>query len=307
MSIKHYFGTDGIRGKVGVPPISADWALKLGWALGSVLRVQQGAGKPGTPKLRVLIGKDTRISGYMFESAIEAGLCAAGVNPGLLGPMPTPAIAYLTRALGAQAGIVISASHNSYTDNGFKFFSAEGTKFSDELELAIEAKLAEPMTTVSSLEIGKAFRVVDAVSRYRLFCESILTGELDLSGYRLVVDCAHGATYHIAPALFRQLGAEVIELSTKPDGLNINEACGATHPKPLQAKVIETSAHLGFAFDGDGDRLVMVDQEGTVVDGDELLLVLAKWYRDRGILSNGGIVGTLMSNFGLEKACSTTA
>jgi len=297
---KRYFGTDGIRGKVGVPPISADWALKLGWALGRVLMESQ-ASEP--KKLRVLIGKDTRISGYMFESALEAGLCAAGVNPGLLGPMPTPAIPCLIASLDAQAGIVISASHNRYTDNGFKFFSAAGTKFSDEMEYAIEKKLGEPMTTVSAVELGKAFRVVDAVSRYRQFCTSTLTGPLDLSGYKIVVDCAHGATYHIAPALFRQWGAEILELNVKPDGLNINEACGATNLKGLQAKVLETKADLGLAFDGDGDRLMMVDQTGAVVDGDELLFILAKWYQMRGSLTSGGIVGTAMSNFGLEKAC----
>ncbi|MEY3183015.1 MAG: phosphoglucosamine mutase, partial [Pseudomonadota bacterium] len=246
-------------------------------------------------------GKDTRISGYMFESALEAGLCAAGVDPGLLGPMPTPAIAYLTRQQ-ADAGIVISASHNPYADNGFKFFSSDGTKLSDDLELAIEAQLEKPMTTVSATELGKAFRVVDAVKQYQAFCASILLKSSQLSGLKLVVDCANGATYHIAPDLLSRLGATVIPIFVKPDGLNINESCGATYPYGLQERVLAEKADVGIAFDGDGDRVVMVDHTGTLVDGDELLFILAKQYQSLGQLS-GGVVGTLMSNLGLEMAC----
>lgn len=297
---RQYFGTDGIRGKVGLAPISADWALKLGWAVGCVLKARRSPDSNERP--HVLIGKDTRISGYMFESALEAGLCASGVDPGLLGPMPTPAIAYLTRFLKADAGIVISASHNPYADNGFKFFSADGTKLSDAVELAIEAQLDKPMTTVSATQLGKAFRVVDAVEQYQQFCESVFLQSPQLSGLKLVVDCANGATYHIAPNLLSRLGATVIPLYVKPDGLNINESCGATYPGELQARVLAEKADLGIAFDGDGDRVVMVDHTGSLVDGDELLFILAMQYQATGRLE-GGIVGTLMSNLGLEMAC----
>jgi phosphoglucosamine mutase len=300
---RRYFGTDGIRGKVGIAPISADWALKLGWAVGCVLKAQKKTTSNARP--RILIGKDTRISGYMFESALEAGLCAAGVDPGLLGPMPTPAIAYLTR-LKADAGIVISASHNPYADNGFKFFSADGTKLSDALELAIEAQLDKPMTTVSATQLGKAFRVVDAVEQYQQFCESIFLKSPKLSGLTLVVDCANGATYHIAPNLLSRLGANVISIHVQPDGLNINEACGATYPSGLQAAVLAEKADLGIAFDGDGDRVVMVDHTGMLVDGDELLFILATQYQALGCLERG-VVGTQMSNLGLEMACQAAS
>src|SRR5476649_936696 len=243
---RRYFGTDGIRGRVGVWPITPDFVLKLGWAVGKVL-ARQGSG-------RVLIGKDTRISGYMFESALEAGLSAAGVNTNLLGPMPTPAIAYLTRTLRAQAGIVISASHNPYYDNGIKFFSAQGSKLPDSVEIAIEQQLELPMTTVDSAELGKAVRIVDAPGRYIEFCKSTVSSDITLNGLKLVVDCANGAAYHIAPNVFRELGAEVIEIGVEPDGLNINLNCGAMHPEILRQHVLQEKADLGIALDGDGDR-----------------------------------------------------
>lgn len=289
---RQYFGTDGIRGEVGEYPITPKFVMKLGWAAGKVF-AKQG-------KSKILIGKDTRISGYMFESALEAGLAAAGVDSGLLGPMPTPGIAYLTRTFHADAGIVISASHNPYHDNGIKFFSADGTKLEDEVELEIEKYLDMPMTTVSSDKLGKAFRINDAAGRYIEFCKSTVR-RLKLKGKRIVLDCAHGATYQIAPAVFVELGAEVISIGASPDGLNINKDAGSTSPKNLQQKVIETRADLGIAFDGDGDRVVMVDEKGEIVDGDELLFIMAMHARSRERLG-GGVVGTLMSNLGLELA-----
>src|SRR3989338_8169140 len=256
MTNRSYFGTDGIRGKVGVSLINPEFVLKLGWAAGRVLQHHSSS--------KVLIGKDTRISGYMLESALEAGFSAAGVNVHLLGPMPTPAIAYLTQALRARAGIVISASHNPHYDNGIKFFSHEGTKLSDELELAIEAELAKPMQVVDSVHLGKAYRVPDAPGRYIEFCKSTVPFGMNLRGMKIIVDCAYGATYHIAPNVFRELGAEVIELGTEPDGLNINYNCGATHHEILRTIVKAENAELGIAFDGDGDRVIMVDHKGEV-------------------------------------------
>ena len=292
---RRYFGTDGIRGKVGETPINAEFVLKLGWAAGRVLaRTQGGPGK-------VLIGKDTRISGYMFESALQAGLSAAGVDIHLLGPMPTPAIAYLTRTLHCQAGIVISASHNPYYDNGIKFFSAQGNKLADELELAIEAELGKTMFTVDSAELGKAERVRDAAGRYIEFCKGSIPSIMELRGLKIVVDCAHGATYHVAPNVFRELGAEVITIGVEPDGLNINHDIGSTHPQATQMAVLEHGADLGIAFDGDGDRVIMVDHKGEVADGDELLYIIAKSRMDAGTL-RGAVVGTVMSNLGLEHA-----
>jgi phosphoglucosamine mutase len=290
---RKYFGTDGIRGRVGVAPITAEFILKLGWAVGKVL-ARQGYGK-------VLIGKDTRISGYMFESVLEAGLSAAGVDIHLLGPMPTPAIAYLTRTLRAQAGIVISASHNPYYDNGIKFFSAQGSKLPDALELEIEKQLEEPMTTVDSAELGKAVRIVDAPGRYIEFCKSTVSSDVTLNGLKIVVDCANGAGYHIAPNVFRELGADVIEIGVEPNGLNINLECGATHPEILQQHVLKEKADLGIALDGDGDRVIMVDHEGNILDGDELVYIIAKHRQELGIL-DGGVIGTVMSNLGLEQA-----
>ncbi|MEK7323113.1 MAG: phosphoglucosamine mutase [Pseudomonadota bacterium] len=294
-SQRRFFGTDGIRGKVGATPINAEFVLKLGWAAGRVLaRTQGGPGK-------VLIGKDTRISGYMFESALQAGLSAAGVDIRLLGPMPTPAIAYLTRTLHAQAGIVISASHNPYYDNGIKFFSAQGNKLADELELAIEAELGKPMFTVDSAELGKAERVRDAGGRYIEFCKSTIPSTMEFRGMKIVVDCAHGATYHVAPSVFEELGADVIAIGVEPDGLNINHECGSTHPRAIQAAVLEHGADLGIALDGDGDRLVMVDHRGEVLDGDELLYIIARSRLETGAL-RGAVIGTVMSNLGLEQS-----
>ena len=294
MPRRRYFGTDGIRGRVGRPPITAEFVLRLGWAAGRVLARGSGSG-------RVLIGKDTRISGYMFESALEAGLSAAGIDIRLLGPMPTPAIAYLTRTLHADAGIVISASHNPYYDNGIKFFSREGCKLPDAVEEAIEAELERPFETVDAVGLGKAERVEDAAGRYIEFCKSTLSQVRSLEGLRIVVDCAHGATYHVAPAVFDELGARVHAIGVAPDGLNINAGCGSTQPQALQAAVRERGADLGIAFDGDGDRVVMVDGRGEVVDGDELLWILARGWRRRGRL-RGPVVGTLMTNYGLERA-----
>ncbi|MDM8546052.1 phosphoglucosamine mutase [Candidatus Venteria ishoeyi] len=291
---RKYFGTDGIRGKVGDYPITPDFVLKLGWAAGRVLGNKQH-------RRRVLIGKDTRISGYMLESALEAGLSAAGMHVRLLGPMPTPGIAYLTRTFHASAGIVVSASHNPFQDNGIKFFSHEGFKLPDEVELAIEAEMDKPMTTVAAKELGKAKRIDDAAGRYIEFCKSSISTHLSLTGLKLVVDCAHGATYHIAPNVFLELGAEVIRIGAQPDGLNINQGCGATHTETLQAAVQEHQADLGIALDGDGDRLMMVDSQGREVDGDEILFIIAKARQQSGKLS-GPVVGTLMSNFGLEQA-----
>lgn len=290
---RKYFGTDGIRGRVGDGVMMPDFVLKLGWSIGRVLC--------SNDKNLVLIGKDTRISGYMFESALEAGLSAAGVNSRLLGPMPTPAVAYLTRTLRAAAGIVISASHNPYYDNGVKFFSADGKKLPDNVELEIENQLDQPLEVVSSDQLGKVERINDAAGRYIEFCKSTIPTRIKLNGLKIVVDCAHGATYHIAPNVFTELGAEVISIASEPDGLNINSACGATNPKALRMAVIEHHADLGVAIDGDGDRLIMVDHEGATVDGDELLYVIAQARKAENIL-HGGVVGTLMSNLGLEHA-----
>jgi len=294
--MKKYFGTDGIRGRVGHPPISADWVLKLGWAVGKILR-PDATGR----RTKVLIGKDTRISGYLFESALEAGLSSAGVDTLLLGPMPTPGIAYLTRALRVSVGIVISASHNPYHDNGIKFFSAEGTKLPDETEILIETALETPMVTVDSRSLGKAVRVQDAEGRYIEFCKNTFPSDFDLRGVKLVVDCAHGATYRIAPSVFRELGADVIEMNVKPDGFNINAECGSTYPGPLAERVKQERAQVGIALDGDGDRVILIDETGAVVDGDEILFIIAKWYAETDRLK-GGVVGTLMSNYGLEVA-----
>ncbi len=289
---RRYFGTDGIRGKVGEFPITPEFVLKLGWAVGRVLARGDGG--------KVVIGKDTRISGYMFESALEAGLSAAGVDILLLGPMPTPAIAYLTRTLHADAGIVISASHNPFEDNGIKFFSSDGTKLPDEVELAIEAELDKPMEMAPPASLGKARRVVDAGGRYIEFCKSSFPNTIDLKGMKLVVDCANGATYHVAPNVFRELGAQVLPLANEPDGLNINVNCGSTHPLALREAVLVQGADLGIAFDGDGDRVLMVDHEGEVVDGDELLYIIAAARHMQEKVP--GVVGTLMTNLGMEHA-----
>jgi phosphoglucosamine mutase len=293
MSTKKYFGTDGIRGRVGQFPITPDFMLKLGWAAGMAFR-KMGA-------CRILVGKDTRISGYMFESALEAGLSAAGADVMLLGPMPTPAIAYLTRTFHAEAGIVISASHNPHYDNGIKFFSGQGTKLPDEIELMIEELLDSPMTVEESEKLGKVSRINDAAGRYIEFCKSSVPTSTDFAGLKLVVDCAHGATYKVAPNVFRELGAQVTVLSAAPNGLNINDNCGSTHMGALQAAVVEHGADLGIGFDGDGDRVLMVDHTGAIVDGDELLYIIARDLHERGQLQ-GGVVGTLMSNLGLELA-----
>jgi len=290
MEEKRYFGTDGIRGRAGQPPITAEFMLRLGRAAGRVL----GDGERAT----VLIGKDTRISGYMLESALEAGLLSAGADVRLVGPMPTPAVAYLTRALGASAGIVISASHNPYWDNGVKFFCAKGEKLADDVELAIERELDSGDT--SSPAIGKALRVDDASRRYVAFCRAAVP-DLDLSGMHIVLDCAHGATYHIAPALFAAFGAQVHAIGVQPDGTNINRDCGATHLAALQAEVRTRGADIGIAFDGDGDRVQMVDRNGALADGDDLIYVLACDRHARGAL-RGPVVGTLMTNFGIERA-----
>ncbi len=290
---RKYFGTDGIRGEVGRPPITADFFLKLGWAAGTVL----AGGRRG----KIVIGKDTRISGYMFESVLEAGLTAAGVDAVLLGPMPTPAVAYLTRTLRATAGIVISASHNPYTDNGIKFFSEDGGKLSDDVELAIEAAIDSTMQTVGCTDIGRAVRIDDAAGRYIEFCKSTVPPDLTLQGLRIVVDCAHGATYHIAPSVFSELGAEVVPIGCAPNGLNINDGFGPLAPGALREAVRERRADLGIAFDGDGDRVMMVDGGGELVDGDELLFIIAE-ARHAGGQLNGSVVGTVMTNRGLEVA-----
>ncbi len=290
---RKYFGTDGIRGQVGVYPVTPDFVLKLGWAAGKVF-ARKGRSK-------ILIGKDTRISGYMFEASLEAGLAAAGVDSLLLGPMPTPAIAYLTRTFRADAGIVISASHNPFQDNGIKFFSANGTKLPDEIETAIEAQMEIDMTTVESAQLGKARRVDDAAGRYIEFCKGTVSRAMTLKGLKVVLDCANGATYHIAPKVFSELGAEVLEIGASPDGTNINENSGATAPETMRRIVVAEQADLGIAFDGDGDRVIMVDHNGEIVDGDELLLIIALALKSEGALQ-GGLVGTLMSNFGMELA-----
>lgn len=293
MANRKYFGTDGVRGKVGTYPITPDFALKLGWAAGKVLASQGSR--------TVLIGKDTRISGYMLESALEAGLAAAGLTAAFTGPMPTPAVAYLTRTFRLEAGIVISASHNPYYDNGIKFFSSQGTKLPDDIEEAIEAMLDQPMDCVESADLGKASRISDAAGRYIEFCKSTFPAHLGLDGYKIVVDCANGATYHIVPNVLRELGAEVIEIGTDPNGININEKCGATDVKALQEKVLETKADVGLAYDGDGDRIMMVDHLGNKVDGDQILFIIAREALRSGQLK-GGVVGTLMSNMSLEIA-----
>ncbi|MEE3387310.1 phosphoglucosamine mutase [Alcanivorax sp. DSM 26293] len=289
---RKYFGTDGVRGTVGEFPITPDFVLKLGWAAGKVLAARGGS--------KILIGKDTRISGYMFESALEAGISAAGVDVRLLGPLPTPGIAYLTRTLSAQAGIVISASHNAYTDNGIKFFGADGRKLSDDIELEIERLLDEEMSVVATDQLGKVRRIDDARGRYIEFCKSTVPG-LNLNGMKIVVDTANGAAYHIAPDVFEELGAEVVALANTPDGFNINRDCGSTHPEKLQQRVLEEKADLGVALDGDADRLIMVDHSGNLVDGDQLLFVVARDRKESGA-ELPGVVGTLMSNFGLELA-----
>ncbi len=286
-----YFGTDGIRARVGQPTMTPEFVLKLGYAAGKILANDTHG--------LVLIGKDTRISGYMLESSLQAGLSAAGVDIKLVGPMPTPAIAYLTRTLRASAGIVISASHNPYYDNGLKFFSGKGQKLGDEIELAIEAEMDKPLEVVSSDKLGKAERITDATGRYIEFCKSTIPTADALHGLKIVVDCANGATYSSAPFVFQELGAEVITIGASPDGLNINEDCGATSPKRLRDAVLSNKANLGIALDGDGDRLIMADHKGEIVDGDEALYIIADGWHKEGLLQ-GGVVGTLMSNLGLE-------
>jgi len=293
---RKYFGTDGIRGRVGEDKINPEFVLKLGWAAGRVLGREPGS--------KVLIGKDTRISGYMFESALEAGLVAAGMDIHLLGPMPTPGIAYLTRTFHAQAGVVISASHNPHYDNGIKFFSGAGSKLPDDIELAIEEELDKKMNTVGSTELGKAYRVEDAAGRYIEFCKSTIPMAMDFHGMKVVLDCANGATYHIAPYVFSELGAEVSTIGAEPDGLNINQDIGSTHPEKLQREVVAQGADLGIAFDGDGDRLIMVDHQGNLVDGDEIIYIIARGRQEAGKLQ-GPVIGTVMSNLGLEHALSS--
>lgn len=291
--MRKLFGTDGIRGKVGEFPITPDFVLKLGWAAGRVL-AEEGQGT-------VIIGKDTRISGYMFESALEAGLSAAGIDVVLTGPMPTPAIAYLTRTFNGQAGIVISASHNPFYDNGIKFFGGDGNKLSDEVEMKIETLLESKIDVVDSQNLGKVTRMVDAAGRYIEYCKGSTSSQIDLRGVKMVIDAGHGATYQVGPAVFRELGAEVIAMGVAPDGININEMGGSTEPTALAAKVLETGADIGIAFDGDGDRVIMVDNLGQIVDGDQLLYIIATDRQTRGVL-RGGVVGTLMTNLGMEKA-----
>jgi phosphoglucosamine mutase len=291
---KQFFGTDGIRGAVGQYPITADFMLKLGWAAGKVFGETDSV-------THVLIGKDTRVSGYMFESALEAGLVAAGARVTLLGPMPTPAVAMLTRSQKASAGIVISASHNTFSDNGIKFFNADGGKLSDEVELQIEAQLAQPMETVPSAELGKATRLSDAPGRYVEFCKNTFPAALSLRGLKLVIDCAHGATYQVAPQVFAELGASVVQVGAEPDGFNINEGVGSTSPATLQERVLSEQADAGIAFDGDGDRVQCVAADGSVVDGDELLFIIAMDRVRRGEVVEG-VVGTQMTNLGMEQA-----
>jgi len=290
---RKYFGTDGIRGRVGETPITPEFCLRLGWAAGRVF-ARNG-------RRLILIGKDTRVSNYMFESVLEAGLASAGVDVGMLGPMPTPAVAYLTRTLRADAGIVISASHNPFYDNGIKFFDWDGNKLPDAKELEIEAELDSPLKCVASDAIGKVKRVDDARGRYIEFCKATVDRGMRLSGFKIVLDCAHGATYDVAPGVFAELGAEITVIGAEPDGLNINADCGSTHPEGLQREVLARGADLGIAFDGDGDRVLMVDQNGAVLDGDELLFIIAR-HRARAGRLPGGVVGTLMSIFGMEQA-----
>jgi len=293
MQEKQFFGTDGIRGRVGEYPITPDFMLKLGWAAGKVFA------HTGGERSKILIGKDTRVSGYMFEAALEAGLASAGVNINMLGPMPTPAVAYLTRTFQAQAGIVISASHNAFHDNGIKFFAGDGTKLPDETELAIEEYMTRDLTTVSSSSIGKVSRITDAAGRYIEYCKRTVPGNAVLRGLKLVIDCANGSTYHIAANVFSELGATVKAIGVSPDGMNINENCGSTSPERLVQEVIAEQADLGIAFDGDGDRVIMVDHKGNIIDGDEILYIIARDRRRRHV-SFGGVVGTQMSNLGLE-------
>ena len=294
--MNNFFGTDGIRGEVGVEPITADFLLKVGWAVGSVLRENEDG------NVSVIIGKDTRVSGYLFESALEAGFLSAGVNVGMLGPMPSPAIAYLTQAFGATAGVVISASHNPYQDNGVKFFSSKGIKLSVDVQKAIEEKLAKPMISVNSAAIGKAKRYGQALGRYIEFCKSTFDKTCDLSNLKIVIDCANGATYHIAEDVFKELGAKIIMINNTPDGYNINRDCGATDTRQLQQEVLKQSADLGIAFDGDGDRLIMVDHLGEKVDGDELVYIIASAWKNDGVLKSNTVVGTKMTNLGMRKA-----
>ncbi|HLS04705.1 MAG TPA: phosphoglucosamine mutase [Wenzhouxiangella sp.] len=290
-----YFGTDGIRGRAGEPPITVDFMLHLGWAVGRVLAERFGE------RAAVVIGKDTRISGYQFESALEAGFSAAGVDIMLLGPMPTPAVAHLTRSMHAAAGVVISASHNPFHDNGVKFFAGDGHKLGDEMQAQVEERLQQPIRQVPNRELGKAWRIYDAIGRYIEFCKGTLTWGIQLNGLKIVVDSANGANYRIGPEVFRELGADVVSIFDKPDGFNINRDCGSTHPQALARRVVEEQADLGLAFDGDGDRVILVDHRGEPVDGDQILFVLAEARRAAGEL-NGGVVGTVMSNFGLEQA-----
>ncbi|MTW20392.1 phosphoglucosamine mutase [Allochromatium palmeri] len=290
--MRRYFGTDGIRGRVGQGHITPDFVLKLGWAAGRVL---------GNGRGKILIGKDTRISGYMFESALEAGLVAAGVDIRLLGPMTTPGVAYLTRTFRASAGIVITASHNPFEDNGIKFFSADGDKLPDEVELAIEAELDQPIRTVESSALGKVKRIEDANGRYIEFCKSTIPASMNFRGLKIVVDCANGATYNTAPFVFEELGASVVRLGTEPDGFNINHGVGSTEPGTLREAVVREEADLGIAFDGDGDRVLMVDSRGHLIDGDQLLYLIAKSRLLTGAM-RGEVVGTLMSNLGFEHA-----
>jgi len=293
--LSNFFGTDGIRGEVGKSPITADILLKVGWAVGSVLKEQN-------ENASVIIGKDTRVSGYLFESALEAGFLSAGVNVGMLGPMPSPAIAYLTQAFGATAGVVISASHNPYQDNGVKFFSSKGVKLSDETQKAIEKKISMPMSSVGSASIGKARRYEQALGRYIEFCKSTFDKSCDLSNLKIIIDCANGATYHIAEDVFSELGASVSMINNTPDGYNINRECGATDTKHLQKEVLENNADLGIAFDGDGDRLIMVDHKGQKVDGDELVFIIANAWKEGDDLKSNRVVGTKMTNLGIQLA-----
>ncbi len=293
--MRKYFGTDGIRGTVGQYPITPEFVLKLGWAAGKVL-AQRGEGRG-----KVVIGKDTRISGYMFESVLEAGLTAAGVDSFLVGPMPTPAVAYLTRTFRADAGIVISASHNPFHDNGIKFFSKDGTKLDDNIEQEIESWLDKEMDTLPSELLGKAYRIEDASARYVEFCKASVPNDFSLKGMKVVLDCAHGAAYHIAPYVFKELGAEVLTMGVSPDGLNINKECGATHTIPLAERVLTEQADLGIAFDGDADRVMFIDSAGQLINGDQLILLIAQVLKANGELK-GGVVGTLMTNMAVEKA-----
>ena len=293
--MSNFFGTDGIRGEVGKSPITADILLKVGWAVGSVLKEQN-------ENASVIIGKDTRVSGYLFESALEAGFLSSGVNVGMLGPMPSPAIAYLTQAFSATAGVVISASHNLYQDNGVKFFSSKGVKLNDETQKAIEKKISMPMSSVGSASIGKARRYEQALGRYIEFCKSTFDKSCDLSNLKIIIDCANGATYHIAEDVFSELGASVLMINNTPDGYNINRDCGATDTKHLQKEVLANNADLGIAFDGDGDRLIMVDHKGQKVDGDELVFIIANAWKEAGDLKSNKVVGTKMTNLGIQLA-----